>query len=325
MVLDHKRTQTSDAKWLCLENIYEKLNRPNYYDIGGTYVGEVSDYWFTYRTDNVGASFLIHIFILSHHDRPFKIALSYNSKVMAEKNNHMYLSESLNEYEFKKVHEHKITYVATYNYTVMDVKYMKNKKLCICVKVLGSDVWGPECHIVNQVKLFHDFSHLLESPICSDFVIESTDGHKFNVHKLILSAQSEVFNAMLKDNTTESQTNYLKLVDAYQSDLRCILEFFYTGSLSERPHNYVNLLILADKYDLKGLHELSQHHLSEQLTVDNALEILTVADMCNTYFLKSAAFKFIKSHPDVMKTDAWHLMNNVELVRELCKYMVDEK
>ncbi|GBP08274.1 Protein roadkill [Eumeta japonica] len=234
VVQGHDRCQTYDAKWLCLENVYQKMYRPNMYDIGE-----------------------------------------------------------------------------------LDVECLKNKKLNISVKFFSKSVKGLSQDILDEVKSGHDFGALLDDPICSDFTIESADEHKFQVHKVILAAHSDVFKAMLKEETAESQNSYVKLVDVYGDDLRCILQFIYTGTVKDIMEcNCSNLLMLADKYDLRGLVLLVEHALVQQMTVDTAAEILMIADLYNSDFLKTSVMKFIKKNPAVLKTSTWDEVN-ASLVREL--------
>ncbi|CAH2068205.1 unnamed protein product, partial [Iphiclides podalirius] len=76
VVCGHRVVKTSDAKWLCLEDIYQKFHRPNAYDIGGTNVGDVADYWFMYITKAVADIFLLELFISSHQEESFIVAVS---------------------------------------------------------------------------------------------------------------------------------------------------------------------------------------------------------------------------------------------------------
>lgn len=152
--------------------------------------------------------------------------------------------------------------------------------------------------------------------------MESSEGEKFQVHKAILAAQSEVFKAMLKEETAESQNNYVLLIDVCKEDLKCILEFIYTGSIKDlESKNCVNLLMLSDRYNLNGLKILTQYALCYQLTKDSALEILVLADMYNAQILKMAALKFIKRYASVLNNSVFDEINNADLVRELCRFI----
>ncbi|CAG5035203.1 unnamed protein product [Parnassius apollo] len=324
LIFGHNPCQTGDAKWMCLEDIYQKFHRPNAYDIGGTNIEDVADYWFMYITKQVENIFLLELFICSRQEGLFNVAVSGSSELtFKRKSDIVYLDTTLKDYQLKKESNLAFNYVTTYNFTDLDVDLLKDKKLYIAVSFhspLKSDL---DQDFIDSIKCRHDFDALLIDPIDADFTIESSDGDKFQVHKVILACQSEVFKAMLKDETAESQNNYVKLIDVCKEDLQCLIEFMYTGTVKElEDSNCINLLILADKYDLKGLKDLAQYELSLQLSTDNVLEILVLADMYNSDSLKFSALKFIKKNVTVLGNSMFDEINNAELVRELCRYLV---
>lgn len=322
MVLGHRVVQTRDVKWLCVPDIYQKLHRPNLYDIGGTYMLEAADYWFSFKSEQVGNIFLLHLFICNHSESCFTVAVSCNSTLKVDKKNEVvYLQQYLKEFEFKKVPEMFHNYLTTYNFTDIDVEFFKDKSLYIAVN-FPNDTKGLSLDVINRIKINHDCGALLIDPIDSDFTIESADGAKFRIHKVILAAHSEVFKAMLKEETAESQNSYVKLVDVSEEDLRGMLEYIYTGTVKDVENmNFANLLMLADRYNLQGLIELSQYALSEQLGLDNALDILVISDMYDSDFLKNEALKFIKSNPEVLDSATFKDINSPALIRELCTFL----
>lgn len=322
MVYGHDKIVTTGAQWLCIEDIYQKLHRPNLYDIGGTYIKHVfvKDFWFQFKTEVLSQMFLMHIFIKTYQDKSFTVGLSYDNKMITETNGIAYLPKELNEFNFKDVPAKKLTYLITYNFPLIDVEQLNGKKLYIHVKLRSS--YNIHSDLITQAQSAHDLGQLLDDPVCSDFTIESSDGHKFQVHKLILATQSMVFNAMLKEDTAESLNNHVKLVDVNKKDLQSLLEFVYTGTVRDIANcNFVNLLILADRYYLKGLYVLAEYALGEQLSMLTAPEILVLGDMYNSSYLKNSAMKFIKNNPSVLQTNSWKEMTNTELIREVCEFL----
>lgn len=320
-----ERVKTHNAKWLRLDDIYQKFHRPNYFDIGGTYVTEsVADYWFMYKTEQIGNIFLLHLFITSHQEATFALAISFNNNFKLDKRNSaVFLPVSLKEFYFTKTKEHSPNYVTTFSFTELDVDFFENKSLYIAVKFLMNSNKSIHQNIIDKVKYTHDFSALLTDPICSDFTIESAEGDRFNVNRVLLAAHSEVFKAMLKEDTAESQNSFVKLIDVSTDDLRFILEFIYSGTIRNFENcNLCSLLMLADQYNLSGLRELSQYVLSKQLSADNALETLVLADMYNSESLKIAAMKIVKGNSKIVKSSTFKEIKNADLLRELCEYLV---
>lgn len=327
VIYGHKSCQTMKAKWLCLDKIYFKFQRPNFYDIGGTYMQDLPDFWFAFKIEIVGEIYLLHLFVIRKYDRVANIAVSCSNEITLDRRNPQaaYLTKCLKEFEFQKEetpdgNTESFDYVTTYSFTDLDIEFLKERRLYILVEFPISE--GLSFSIVNDVKFRHDCGSLLADPYESDFCIESTDGKKFNIHKLIISAHSEVFTAMLKDDTAESQNNYVKLVDVNSDDLRCMLEFIYTGTVKDLDNvDFVNVLMLADRFNLKGLSELAQYALAKQITVENALDIFIIADMYDSEALKNATLKFIKKNNKSLKTITFKRIENTELVKQLCIYL----
>lgn len=310
--------QTVNAKWLCLEDIYQKFHRPNFYDIGCTYIADIPDHRFTYMTNQVGNIFLLQLFASSPQEGSINfIASNSNEMTFDKKTGAVYLDKSMKRFRIFRVGEREAStgFVTTYSFSDLDVECLKDKTLYIAITfkiARRSDV--------NSMTM--DFSDLLNDPVGTDFVIESLDGEKFPVHKLLLAGQSEVFKAMLKEETAESQNSYVKLVDVGKEDLRCILEFIYSGTVKDlESKNCCNLLMLADRFNLSGLKEITQHALCYQLTHDSALEILVLSDMYNANHLKRESLKFIKKYNSVLDNSFFDEIKNVDLVRELCRFL----
>ncbi|XP_047537652.1 TD and POZ domain-containing protein 2-like [Vanessa atalanta] len=321
VIFGHRVCQTAKAKWLCIDNIYQKLHRPNLYDIGGTYAEDVADYWFIYRTEMIADIHLLHLFINNRTGGSFDVSVSSSNDLsFKKKHNQAFLTSNLKTYKFDNRKEMSQNYVTTYDFSVTDIEMLMNMKFYIAVS-FGHKL-SPQS-ISDRVSTIYDFKPLLNDPLGSDFVIECADGAKFNVHKILLSTNSEVFRAMLKENTAESQNSYLKMVDVGKEDLQYILEFIYTGSIEDIENaNFFNLLTLSERYDLASLKELSEHVLAGQLTIDNCIETLAVADFHNSEGLKLTALKFIKCNKIAIHSEMFQELNNVELIKELCQFLV---
>ncbi|CAH2100386.1 unnamed protein product [Euphydryas editha] len=320
VVFGYRACQTSKAKWLCLDKIYQKLHRPNLHDIGGTYIEDLADFWFVYQTEIVADIHLLHLYVNNRSEGSFDISVSGSSDLsIRKKHKKAFLSSTLKTYKFNNQSELSQNYITTYSFSTLDVELLMDMKLYIPI-LFGSDV---NSEAVDKITMDYDFKSLLTDPIGSDFVIESADGTKFDVHRILLSANSEVFKAMLKENTAESQNSYLKLIDIGKEDLQYILEFIYTGTIEDIENaNFLNLLTISDRYNLTGLKEMSEHVLSGRLTEDNCIETLAIADLHNCEDLKLTVLKFIKSNKTAVYSDMFNELNNVELLRELCQFLV---
>jgi len=70
--------------------------------------------------------------------------------------------------------------------------------------------------------------------------VKSNDGVSFHAHKIILCAQSPVFNAMLASTTwKESTSNEVTLTGTDAIVLRHLLEYLYSGACAFPRDNLV--------------------------------------------------------------------------------------
>ncbi|XP_038209289.1 ARMADILLO BTB ARABIDOPSIS PROTEIN 1-like [Zerene cesonia] len=316
----HQPCQTSEAKYLCLDAIYEKCHRPNFYDIGGTYIHDIPDFWFIFKTEQVADLYLVHIFMTNKQEGSINVQISNSNSLSFDKEKNIaFLSSNLSKLQFDKVQESSQKYLTTFCFEKFELDLMKGKQLFITISFFEDE--GKTT--VDRPKQVLDFGSLLDDPIGADFVIESEDGEKFQVHKLLLTAHSEVFRAMLKEDTAETKNGWVKLIEVGKEDLQHLLTFIYTGTLKNLDDiNFFNMLILADRFNLEGLRELSEHALIQQLSIDNALEMLAVADSYNSQALKTGSLLFIKKNMSTLDNSIFEELHNAALVRELCKYLV---
>ncbi|XP_071580436.1 speckle-type POZ protein-like isoform X1 [Temnothorax nylanderi] len=153
---------------------------------------------------------------------------------------------------------------------------------------------------------------LFENPEFSDITV-LVHGREIQAHKAILAAQSHYFSRMLKSEMLEKQTNYVKIEDIDYETVREMLRFIYTGKV-ENPENLgkiTDLLVAADKYELTKLKVMCEKILCTRLTVENAAEILILADLYRADYLKAEALDIIKSHlTDVTDTKGYKSMVN---------------
>ncbi|XP_062715283.1 speckle-type POZ protein [Aedes albopictus] len=129
---------------------------------------------------------------------------------------------------------------------------------------------------------------------------------KFKVHKAILVAHSSVFRAMFNSDMKESSTNRVEIDDLDYEVVEQMLHFIYTDKAPKVHLMADRLLGAADKYDLVGLKIVCEQALCEQLSVENALQMLAFANRHNTKLLASQAKTFLaKNIEEAMLTKDW--------------------
>ena len=168
---------------------------------------------------------------------------------------------------------------------------------------------------VPKSSLVQDFGDLLDNSKFSD--LELFVGDKvFHVHKSILATRSPVFGAMFEHDTKERQENRISITDMDSNVVYQMLRFIYTDKVdTEKLVEFgVGLLVAADKvcvvvittihnllvslyrpqYDLKRLKALCEECLCNNLTAQNCVQMLEVANMHGAEQLKPRALDLIK-------------------------------
>lgn len=227
------------------------------------------------------------------------------------------------EFDCKSNHQSYITTISFKNSDVEEV--LIDRILLIALKPklkVTEKIKEVSEDIANPIKMQHDFAALLKEPVGSDFIIESQDGEEFHVHRNVLSVHSEVFKAMLHEDMAESRTGRVKLVDVASQDLRIMIEYIYTSTISAIGDiDIPNIIMLADRYNLEGLRKLCDHILIDQLAPDTAVDIVILADRCDSNKVKNKALQYIQHHKKLFKGAKFEQVDNMALMKELCNVM----
>ncbi|CAF3317093.1 unnamed protein product [Rotaria socialis] len=130
----------------------------------------------------------------------------------------------------------------------------------------------------------------------------------FHAHKLILAARSPVFAAMFSNRTLENTTNTIDINDLHPNTIQSMLEYIYTGRVTDIKKSTVELYRCADKYQLEDLRSQAEVALMSSISIDSCAEILLLADQHHSKDLKSRVIQFIigGNLKAIIQTDGWH-------------------
>ena len=150
----------------------------------------------------------------------------------------------------------------------------------------------------------------------------------FECHKIALSCQSEVFEAMFKDGTkmVESESGEVKIDDAKADTLENMIYFMYFNKILDEKRINPDLLILADRYMVKSLTAFCVEHFKQNLSFGNALEVLVSAYVTpNQKALFNSAAKFVcENRKKLVKTENWkELSNDATLMQKVFLAMLN--
>ena len=90
-----------------------------------------------------------------------------------------------------------------------------------------------------------------------DVTLVSDDQHQTTAHKLVLSASSDYFKSIFKNN--KHQNHFLCLEGISSSDLNNILDYIYNGEVQIYQEHLDRFLDIAQRFKLEGLLEGGKH------------------------------------------------------------------
>lgn len=168
---------------------------------------------------------------------------------------------------------------------------------------------------------------LLEQGLFSDVTLVVGD-KKIKAHRCILAARSEYFDnefykiPSIDFNEPEVNANHIFRVPFENSTVfKSVLDYIYTGKLPENFESFSRELLVAGKlFKLKPIVGLCEQHLSENVNLNNCVDLLKFANEHNLSSLKEAAVLMIRKNLDtVIGTDDWKQlkMSNPNLIMKV--------
>ncbi|XP_014225944.1 speckle-type POZ protein B-like [Trichogramma pretiosum] len=156
---------------------------------------------------------------------------------------------------------------------------------------LDVDIINNKDQMNNKVNL----DSLLLSEEFSDVKLITSDDNDIPAHKNILAVASPVFRAMFTHDMLENKGNSVEITDTPYNILVEMLRFIYTGDIvSTKTDIVLEILAVADKYQVDNLKIMCEKILSANLSTKNAIEILSAAQKYNAMDLESNVHNFLK-------------------------------
>lgn len=136
----------------------------------------------------------------------------------------------------------------------------------------------------------------------SDFII-TVENKEFLVHKMVLAAQSSVFNAMFETDMEERKTNHTKIDEFTAGAFEKFLCYIYTGRIPDET-DAVEVFRIAVKYQVSHLKIVCEMIILDNIDELNASEILILGDLYDSDDMKQLAFAEIReTNPEILLAD----------------------
>lgn len=135
----------------------------------------------------------------------------------------------------------------------------------------------------------------LEEELFADVTI-SVEGREFQLHRLVLSAQSCFFRSMFTSNLKEAHNRVIILQDVSESVFQLLVDYIYHGTVKLRAEELQEIYEVSDMYQLTSLFEECSRFLARTVQVGNCLQVMWLADRHSDPELYTAAKHCAKAH-----------------------------
>lgn len=136
------------------------------------------------------------------------------------------------------------------------------------------------------------YPNLYEMDVISDLTIKCKS-RKFAVHRVVLCEISPVFLRMLQTDMKEAKTNEVVIKDIEEEVMEEMIRFVYTGKANLNGDMAVKLLHVADKYGIEKMKMKCVEFLSWDLSMENVIGTLVLADQFEANDLLEYCTQFI--------------------------------
>ena len=163
----------------------------------------------------------------------------------------------------------------------------------------------------------------------SDVVLKC-NGQDFPCHKVVLSARSDVFKAMLENEMKEAHDNVIAIIDSSPEIVTMMVEHIYTGKIPEvvkLKQLAPEILHIAVKYNLPSLVSVCEDTMLNELKSANAIKTFIYVDryMPNSK-LREQVLKFlVRNAREVVGVGDWgdFIKQFPELATEMFRNVID--
>ncbi|KAK4387340.1 BTB/POZ domain-containing protein [Sesamum angolense] len=132
----------------------------------------------------------------------------------------------------------------------------------------------------------------------TDSADSSCNSPSIPAHRAILTSRSPVFRAMLENEMEESISGTIRISDVSFDALRAFVNYLYTAEACLDEQMACDLLILAEKYQVKHLKAYCEKYLMSRLNWENSLPYYAFAYQHSAKSLLDAALSLIMDNMD---------------------------
>lgn len=123
-----------------------------------------------------------------------------------------------------------------------------------------------------------DYRKMFDNELFADFMLVTCDLVTLKAHKVVLSARSPVFYAMLTSDMQEAAAGVANIRDFDSRVMKEVLRFIYYAEVQNMDKIARDLVFAAEKYQLDMLKEMCLENIRKNLKVRNLTCAFLISD-----------------------------------------------
>ena len=147
-----------------------------------------------------------------------------------------------------------------------------------------------------ELQAFQKFNEFRHEGILCDIIFECDDGTEIYAHKVVLSAVSLYFQSMFQTNMIEKDKNRIKIHEVNGTCLESLVNFAYTSNIIISVEDLFYLLVAANMFCFNDVEKSCIEFLSRSLSIDNCVDICTIAERINCEELHKVAMLYVSDN-----------------------------
>ncbi|XP_077968799.1 uncharacterized protein LOC120344635 [Styela clava] len=168
-------------------------------------------------------------------------------------------------------------------------------------------------------RLMTSYDRFKEKGFLCDFNINVGE-KSFRVHRTVLAASSEYFEAMFSSNLKEVHDGHVNMKDVNQNGIAQCVEFMYKGKADLKLENIQHILHASNLLQMEELTNLCFQFLEINISPINCLSVINLAQMYDRLDIKQQAVQVVidnfesvissEMFPFITKSDLLHYISN---------------
>ncbi|KAK6131081.1 hypothetical protein DH2020_035176 [Rehmannia glutinosa] len=177
-----------------------------------------------------------------------------------------------------------------------EIDDLKSKVNFLRLLSVGPGPVGPNCFTRPSTPCFTDV--VLVASGSTDSADSQCSSPSIPAHRAVLTSRSPVFRAMLENEMEESLSGTIKISDVSYDALRAFINYLYTAEACLDEHMACDLLVLAEKYQVKHLKTYCEKYLMSRLNWESSVPYYAFAYQHGAKSLLEAALSLILDNMD---------------------------